>query len=154
MYHWKQWCGSHTLQFTGYHHSWNGLMLGCDILQVTNHTPDLSLLEICERKLRWGEPCHWNWLSIQKDNNIVLLSITCCVMITNMILDLIVHAVRHTLLWLHIKDRAKSFPFLQEPLIHTSKCEGLWNLQWESLQIIIVSYSTTEHRAHEWARFK
>ena len=76
----------------GYHHSWNGLMLGCDILQVTNHTQDLSLLEICERKLRWGEPC------MQKDNNIVLLSITCGVMITNMILDLIVYAVRHTLL--------------------------------------------------------
>ena len=46
--------------------------------------------------------------------------IACCVMIINMIPDLIVYAVRHTLLWLHIKDRARSFPLLQEPLVlHT-----------------------------------
>jgi len=37
-----------------------------------------------------------------------------------MIPDLIVYAVRHTLLWLHVEDRARSFPLLQEPLVlHT-----------------------------------
>ena len=47
-------------------------------------------------------------------------SIACYVMIINMIPDLIVYAVRHTLLWLHIKDRARNFPLLQEPLVlHT-----------------------------------